>query len=55
MEHYTVMYHIVIGLTGRSQVVHPGILGKFQQFSSETGILPENIVLLPHNGVLSIK
>lgn len=53
---YTVMYLIIriIGLTGRNQVLQPDLLEKFQQFSLETGILPENIVPLPQNGMLDI-
>lgn len=51
------MYLIIhiIGLTGRSQVLHPDLLEKFKQFSLETGILPENIVPLPQNGMLIIQ
>ncbi|CAG00562.1 unnamed protein product [Tetraodon nigroviridis] len=45
-EHLTV----VNKLYGRSQVLPPDLLEKFQQFSLETGILPENIVPLPQNG-----
>lgn len=41
----------IIGLTGRSQVLRPDLLEKFKQFSLETGILPENIVSLPQNGI----
>lgn len=45
----------VIGLTGRSQVVNPDLLEKFKQFSLDTGILLENIVPLPQNGMLNIQ
>lgn len=59
------MYHIIIiivviivvinALTGRSQVLRPDVLEKFQRFSLETGILPENIVPLPQNGTSFIQ
>lgn len=54
---YAGMYLIIriIGLTGRSQVLRPDLLEKFKQFSLETGILPENIVPLPQNGMLIIQ
>lgn len=45
----------VICLTGRSQVVNPDLLEKFKQFSLDTGILLENIVSLPQNGMLNIQ
>lgn len=45
----------IIDFTGRSQVLHPDLLEKFQKFSLETGILPENIVSLPQNGMLIIQ
>ncbi|KAF7670384.1 hypothetical protein LDENG_00299660 [Lucifuga dentata] len=41
---------IVNKLYGRGVDLRPELLDKFRQFSLETGILPENIALLPKNG-----
>lgn len=48
---------LIIGLAaspGRSQVLRPDLLDRFQRFSLQVGILPENILLLPQNGMLLI-
>ncbi|XP_076024572.1 lipocalin [Genypterus blacodes] len=37
-------------LYGRVVDLGPDLLDKFRQFSSETGIMPENIAILPKNG-----
>ncbi|XP_030648751.1 lipocalin [Chanos chanos] len=39
-------------LYGRSPDLSDDVLGKFTKFSLETGVQPENIVILPKNGTL---
>jgi len=35
---------------GRANQLNPQLLERFRQFSLESGILPENIAILPQNG-----
>ncbi|KAG7253151.1 hypothetical protein CRUP_015660 [Coryphaenoides rupestris] len=37
-------------LYGRASQLNPQMLERFRQFSLESGILPENIAILPQNG-----
>lgn len=39
--------------TGRAEDLSADLMEKFRQFSLETGILPENIAILPKNGIFS--
>lgn len=38
--------------TGRGVDLSNGVLEKFKQFSLDTGILPDNIAVLPKNGMV---
>lgn len=41
--------------TGRGEDLSADLMEKFKQFSLETGILPENIAVLPKNGMFFIS